>query len=137
LAKQQNGNDTARVHVYADAHGRIAGYFTLSAISLDLVGLPEALQRGRPRLPVPATLLGRFAVDDEFVRRGVGRFLLSSALRIAVEASSIVGSALVALDLADDASPRARKLYLGVGFIELESPPSRMVLSMEQIRRSM
>ncbi len=134
-AKNQNKNDTTRVHVYADAEGRIAGFFTLSASALDLTGLPEFFQKGRSRLPVPATLLGRFAVDNAFAGRGVGRFLLSRALRAALESNSIVASAAVMLDLADDASSRAEALYRDVGFISLASNPRRMILPMVDIDR--
>ncbi|MGH7727902.1 MAG: hypothetical protein ACREM2_03805 [Vulcanimicrobiaceae bacterium] len=111
-AKGQDAGDTTRVHVYADASGRIAGFFTLSAHMLDLTGLPDSLRRGRPQLAVPATLLGRFAVDDEFVGGGLGRYLLGRALRTACEASALVASAVVALDLANDASANAERLYI-------------------------
>src|ERR1035438_9307354 len=40
----------------------IAGYYTLSQFSIDLVRLPEDLARRLPRYPVvPTTLLGRLA----------------------------------------------------------------------------
>lgn len=135
-ARAHNANDTTRVHVLADPSGRIAGFYTLSAHMLELHGLPESIQKGRPRFPVPATLLGRFAVDNEFAGKGVGRWLLAHALRTAHAADRLVGSAIVVLDLAPDAAPSAQELYASVGFIRLESTPSRMILPMETIARS-
>ena len=79
-AKAHNANDTTRVHVLADEGGRIAGFYTLSAHLLELHGLPESIQKDRPRFPIPATLIGRFAVDNEFAGKGVGRWLLAHAL---------------------------------------------------------
>jgi hypothetical protein len=44
--------------------GAIAGYYTLSSTSVQLAELPEQPVRKLPRYPlVPATLLGRLAVD--------------------------------------------------------------------------
>ena len=121
----------------ADRSGRIAGFYTLSAHVLDLSGLPETIQKGRPRLPVPATLLGRFAVDDEFAGKGLGRWLLADALKRAYAAGKLVSSALVVLDLARDASEGAELLYKGVGFTALASSPRRMILAMESIAKSL
>ncbi len=123
------------MHVYANSNGRIAGFFTLSAISLDLSGLPSEFQRGRPRFPLPATLLGRLGVDVEFEGRGLGRLLLGLALTEACAASKIVNSAAIVLDLAPDASERAAKLYRNHGFSELPTNPSRMILMMSAVRR--
>ena len=136
-AHQQNENDTTRVHVYADDHGRIAGFFSLSALSMSLGGLPPALTRGRPRLDVPATLLGRFAVDEDFAGRGLGKWLLLQALVIAYTVSQSVGSALVVLDVGHDASPGARHLYDKVGFVSLACNPERMVLPMSEVGKAL
>lgn len=135
-ARKQNENGTTRVHVYADSQGVIAGFFTLSSFLLELVGLPPAVLKGRPKMPVPSTLLGRLAVDSTYQHRGVGAFLLGSALRQAYENSQTVASAFVVLDIADDASQNASNLYRNVGFSSLPSNPRRMLLPMENIARS-
>jgi len=61
--------------------GTVAGYYTLSATSVFLADLPAATARKLPRYPrVPATLLGRLAVDRRHQSKGYGRFLLADAL---------------------------------------------------------
>ena len=52
--------------------GTIAGYYTLSSTSVQLAELPAETVRKLPRYPlVPATLLGRLAVDRRQQGRGL------------------------------------------------------------------
>jgi hypothetical protein len=53
------------------------------------------------------------------------------------KAGKLVSSALVVLDLAQDASEGAELLYKSVGFTELASSPRRMILAMESIAKSL
>jgi GNAT superfamily N-acetyltransferase len=56
------------------------GYYTLAATSIALGELPEALAKRLPRYPViPATLMGRLAVDARHQGRGHGEFMLLDA----------------------------------------------------------
>jgi hypothetical protein len=59
----------------------ICGYYTLSATSVSLGDLPPALAKKFPHYPrIPATLLGRLAVDHRFRGRQLGRRLLYDAM---------------------------------------------------------
>ncbi|MGO7748550.1 GNAT family N-acetyltransferase, partial [Rhizobium ruizarguesonis] len=59
----------------------IAGYYTLSATSVHIGEWPDHTIRRLPRYPrIPATLLGRLAVERRQQGRGYGRFLLADAL---------------------------------------------------------
>lgn len=116
--------------MYASDEGEIAGYYTVSALSLELTQLPEELQRGRPRFPVPATLLGRLARDIRYARSGVGPFLLSHAMRNAYESSRNVASAFLVID----SKPDALDWYLRQAEFEtLPSNPLRLVLPISVI----
>lgn len=118
------------MHVYASNEGEIAGYYTLSALSLELTGLPAEMQRGRPGLPVPATLLGRFARDLRYAGTGVGPFLLSHAMRNAYESSRSVASAFLVID----SKPNALDWYLRQAEFEaLPSDPLRLILPISTI----
>lgn len=56
------------------------GYYTLAATSIALAELPEALAKRLPRYPViPATLMGRLAVDARHQGEGHGEFMLLDA----------------------------------------------------------
>jgi GNAT superfamily N-acetyltransferase len=85
---------TSRSHAGQDARKKMAapfvlvppdgasgGYYTLAATGVKLAEFPVDITRKLPRYPlVPATLLGRLAVDQNYQRRGYGRFLLAGAL---------------------------------------------------------
>lgn len=102
--------------------GTIAGYYTLSSTSVKLSELPERIVRKLPRYPwVPATLLGRLAVDRRQQGKGYGRFLLADALHRSVR--SEIASCAVIIDAKDDNS---RRFYERESFLPL--PDQRMKL---------
>ncbi|TWB21200.1 acetyltransferase (GNAT) family protein [Nitrospirillum amazonense] len=95
--------------------GTVAGYYTLSATSLQLAALPAETARKLPRYPlVPATLLGRLAVDKRYHGRGYGGYLLADAMRRCVR-SEIASFALL-VDAYDD---NARRFYERMSFLTL------------------
>jgi GNAT superfamily N-acetyltransferase len=103
--------------------GRIAGFYTLSASSIPLTGLPMALARKLPRYPaVPVARLGRLAVETRFQGRQLGAALLWDA--IARTARSEVAVYALAVDAKDD---RAEAFYRHFGFIPLESLKGQLV----------
>ncbi|MBI1779527.1 MAG: GNAT family N-acetyltransferase [Proteobacteria bacterium] len=58
----------------------IAGYYTLSATSVSLTDLPSNLAKRLPRYPmIPATLMGRLAIDTRHRGRRLGELLLFDA----------------------------------------------------------
>jgi len=84
--KRQAGQDvrrrTARVFVcMAKSSNVVVGFYTLSALSLDLGSLPQHLARKLPRHPIPAALIGRLAVDRSTRGLGIGRMLLTDAFK--------------------------------------------------------
>lgn len=59
----------------------IAGFYSLSSTSIDTGILPEEVVRKLPKYPhVPATLIGRLAVDQRYQGQGLGEYLLMDAL---------------------------------------------------------
>ena len=107
--KQQASQD-ARRHVAApfvavreEGDKTILGYYTLSAFAIDLGTLPDSMASKLPHYPlVPATLLGRLAVDHRYRGRGLGGFLLMDALRRAYGQSSQIASAAFVVRAIDD-----------------------------------
>ena len=111
--------------------GRVAGYYTLSATSVRLAELPAPVVRKLPRYPlVPATLLGRLAVDRRHQGKGYGRFLLADALFRA--ARSEIASFAVIVDAKDDS---ARRFYQREGFLSFPDHPAKLFRPMLEIRR--
>ena len=88
---RQAGQDVrrriARVFVCtASEADAVLGFYTLSALSVDLASLPEELSRKLPRHPVPCALIGRLAVDRSAQGRGLGHLLLADAVKRVVSA---------------------------------------------------
>lgn len=125
-ASQDLRRDLASVTVLLDVgENRIAGYYTLSAFVVDPAGLPEDYARRVPRRPLPATLLGRLAVDLRYRGRGFGGHLLLDAMRRMVRASADVAIAALVVD-AKDAS--ARSFYERYGFRRFADDELRLFL---------
>lgn len=110
--------------------GSIAGYYTLSSTSVMLAALPPRLVRKLPRYPmVPATLLGRLAVDRRHQGRGFGRFLLADALYRA--ARSEIASFAVIVDAIDE---KARRFYERESFLSFPEQTMRLYRPMADIQ---
>jgi GNAT superfamily N-acetyltransferase len=109
--------------------GSVAGYYTLSSTAIRLAELPEATVRKLPRYPlVPATLLGRLAVDRRRRGLGYGRFLLADALYRVVR--SEIASFAVIVDAKDES---ARSFYARESFLPFRDQPLKLFLPMSSI----
>jgi predicted GNAT family N-acyltransferase len=111
----------------------VAGFYTLSQYSVDLVQLPEEIARKLPKYPeVPATLLGRLAVSQSFRGQKLGEFLLLDALSRSLRHSCEIASAAVVVDAKDEA---AQRFYEHFEFISLPDIPGRLFLPMKTIEK--
>jgi predicted N-acetyltransferase YhbS len=108
---------------------KVMGYYTLSSASIRRTALDAKLTKQLPRYnDLPATLLGRLAVDTDFKGQGLGGRLLVSAMSRAYQASQDVASWALVTDPKDDS---ARGFYEKFGFLELDS--QRMFLPMKEV----
>jgi GNAT superfamily N-acetyltransferase len=102
--------------------GVIGGYCTLSSTANKLTELPAELGRRLPRYPlIPATLLGRLAIDLRYQGRGYGRHLLADALGRFVR--SDIASFAVIVDAKDEA---ARRFYERESFLPFPDQPMKL-----------
>jgi GNAT superfamily N-acetyltransferase len=109
--------------------GTIAGYYTLSSASVQLGELPEQTVRKLPKYPlIPATLLGRLAVDRRQQGKGYGRFLLADALYRA--ARNEIASFAVIVHAKDD---NARRFYERESFLPFPDQPMKLFRPMADI----
>lgn len=110
---------------------RVLGFYTLSSSMIALEGLPDKLAKKLPKYPqLPATLLGRLAVDATAQGRGYGALLLMDALRRSLEAANEIGAMAIIVDAKDDA---AAAFYAQYGFDPLPEHERRMFLPMGQV----
>ena len=136
--RQQIGQDTRRrvarafvlIHPQSDL---IAGFYTLANGAIHLEELPPELANKLPRYPqIPATPIGRLAVDLKCRGLRLGEFLLLDALRRSLIGCEISASFAVVVDAKDHA---ARGFYKKFGFVQLEGSERRLFLPMETIER--
>jgi hypothetical protein len=134
--KQQAGQDSRRrvascfVLVAGDDPAAI-GFYTLAATSVALAELPEALAKPLPRYPVvPATLMGRLAVDARHQGQRHGEFMLFDAFSRVLR-NEIASYAFV-VDAKDD---HAAKFYRRYRFMPLADRGRRLFVPMAEVAR--
>jgi predicted GNAT family N-acyltransferase len=102
------------VMVPADEPTVIAGYYTLSAATVQRTALPEPVTTKLPRYyELPATLPGRLARDLRFKGQQIGERLMASMLHRTVRASEEVPSWAIVTDPKEE---KARSFYASFGF---------------------
>jgi GNAT superfamily N-acetyltransferase len=126
-AAQDVRRNVARVFVAVPESNpqSLAGFFTLSAGSVNCSDLPESLARKLPRYPVPVALIGRLAVASDFQGKGLGSILLADACRKVAHASATLAVAGIVVDAKDVA---AAAFYRHFGFLPLPGQPARLLL---------
>lgn len=81
----------------------VLGYYTLSSYGIDAGDLPANLSKTLPRYPlIPATLLGRLAVDRRHHGRGIGEYLVTDALHRALIQAADIATAAVVVEAIDE-----------------------------------
>ena len=111
----------------------IAGYYTLSQYSVDLLYLPTEIAKRLPKYPeLPATLLGRLALSQNYRGQRLGEFLLLDALHRSWQQSTRVASAAVVVDAKDES---AQRFYEHFDFIRLPGRANRLFLPMRTIAK--
>jgi Acetyltransferase (GNAT) family len=129
----QAGQDSRRrvpsCFVLMSTEGTPAGYYPLSAASIALTDLPPELAKRLPRYPgVPATLMGRLAVDRGQRGPRLGELLLFDAFSRTLR-SEIASYALV-VDAKDDT---AQAFYEHYRFLRLTGAGRRLFLPLAEI----
>lgn len=130
-AKQDVKRKLSACFVLADEKNNVKGYYTLSSAVIQRELLPDEI---REKLPpsyndLPATLLGRLAVDNNFRGQGFGELMLMDALHRSLDVSTQVGSMAVIVDPID---ADAVSFYQKFGFISLPDS-GKMFLSMTAV----
>jgi GNAT superfamily N-acetyltransferase len=133
-ARQDAKRRVAAPFVMIGVAGRVMGYYTLSAYGIQATELPPQIARKLPKYPViPATLLGRFAMDREYQGRKLARFLLMDALHRSWKNTAQIASAGMVAEAIDD---RAREFYLHHGFIPLDEHGRKCFVAMATIEKA-
>jgi predicted GNAT family N-acyltransferase len=114
-----------------DPEMSVLAYYTLSSYTVDIAVLEEAFAKRLPRYPVlPATLLGRLAVDNSQKGKRFGELLLVDALKKSLDAALQVASLAVIAEAIDE---RALSFYIKYGFKQFKQEPMKLYLPMKTV----
>ena len=107
------------------------GYYTLAATSISLTDLPASLSKKLPRYPaIPATLMGRLAVDARHRGQRLGELLLLDAFSRTLRAE--IATYAFVIDAKDEA---AAGFYRAYNFQPLTAEGRRMLVPMAEIAK--
>jgi predicted GNAT family N-acyltransferase len=134
LASQDLKRKAATVFVLIDSPNlEVMAYYTLSSFTLEATELESSVAKKLPRYPLlPATMLGRLAVDKKYRGQKFGKLILIDAMKRAFIASQQIASTAVVVEAIDN---NAVSFYRKYGFTSFESNPNRLYLPMSIISK--
>jgi GNAT superfamily N-acetyltransferase len=134
--QQQAGQDARRrvascFLLLADDNPAPIGFYTLAATSIAFAELPQTLAKRLPRYPlVPATLMGRMAVDARHQGQGYGEFMLFDSFSRVLR-NEIASYAFV-VDAKDE---KATQFYRRYRFLPLIEGGRRLFVPVTEIAK--
>ena len=131
-ASQDTKRRIARIFVVRSENDdeTVLGYYTLSALSIDLAALPHGLAKKLPKHSIPAALIGRLAVSSSSQGTGLGKILLADAIQRTLAVSDEI--AVYAM-VVDALNAEAEAFYLSFGFARLGTDSNRLFLPLKSI----
>jgi ribosomal protein S18 acetylase RimI-like enzyme len=134
-ARQDVERHLASVFVVTDSAEGVAilGYYSLTSSDVALQDLPDAITHRLPYPRVPATLLGRLAVDEGMAGRGIGSFMLLDAAARALSPEAPASHVMIVDPLDDEAS----SWYARFGFATLSQEARRLYLPLSTLHRAL
>ncbi|MGB5762955.1 MAG: GNAT family N-acetyltransferase [Sedimenticolaceae bacterium] len=131
-ANQDTKRQISRVFVAhpPEEKTKVLGFYTLSALSIDLSALPEKIAKKLPRHAVPAALIGRLAVDLSAQGTGTGQMLLADAIKRTLAVSDDIAIYFMVVDAINH---QAESFYRRYGFARLAHGGSRLFLPLRSL----
>ena len=108
----------------------VVGFYAIAAGSVAHAVAPGSIRRNMPD-PVPVAVLGRLAVHQDWVGRGLGGGLLRDAVLRTAQLSEQIGIRALLCHAIDD---EAKTFYFKHGFIESPVDALTMMLSLARAR---
>jgi GNAT superfamily N-acetyltransferase len=107
---------------------RIISYYSTCNYSIQKSSLKSKF--GFPTPQIPATLIGRLAVDKNYKGKGYGGVTLSEALKQVRGISKLTGVKVVLVDAINDS---ALSFYKAYGFDELDDEKMRLFINVSTL----
>ncbi len=122
-ARSNQKNGSSRTYVVTSG-ADVVGYYCLASGALATSDAPGNIRRNMPN-PIPMTILGRLAVDQNWQGKGIGVALLQDAVLRAQQAAHIVGIRGILVHAISDV---AREFYEHYGFTGTPNHPMTLVM---------
>jgi GNAT superfamily N-acetyltransferase len=127
-ARKNNKEGASRCFVVCEGPD-VIGYYALAAGAVSLDIAPGNIKRNMPS-PIPVVVMGRLAVHQDWVGKGIGSGLLKDAVLRTLQSSREVGIRALLCHAIDDA---AKDFYLQRGFIPSPIEPLTLMLSLSRV----
>jgi GNAT superfamily N-acetyltransferase len=131
LRQRAHGNQrsgASRTYVASEG-GRVVAFYSLVTATLLHSQATGAVRRNMPQ-PIPALLIGRFALDRGIQGQGAGRALLSDALR---RCQKVSGDAGVRAVIVEALNELAASFYRHCGFTPSPADPLLLMITIAEI----
>ena len=121
-----------KTFVGIDYNKNVIGYFTLASAQVVFSDIPNEYSISLPKYPIPALRIARFAVSRALQGKGIGKWMMSIALKKVIQVSEITGLYLVIVD----AKETSKSFYEHFGFTPLSGNELSYFLPVETIRKA-
>ena len=114
---------------------KICGFYTLSASTIPVKELPDEYRQPLP-FPIPAILIGQFAIDRMWQGQGISRLLLADAYRriCLLFEQEIIGFQAIRVDTRNE---EAKAFWLKQGFVPFRKTQRSLFLPVQTILREL
>jgi GNAT superfamily N-acetyltransferase len=133
-ALQNQSSLATRTFVITLRDGRVAGYYSLAAGSVEHGQAPTRVVKGLAKHPVPVILLARLAIDKEFQSEGLGKALLKDAILRSIRITEEIAARAILVHAKNDF---ARAWYKKFGFEESPTDPYHLLLLIKDAKKSL
>lgn len=126
--------DAGTARTFVVCRGKtVVGFYALAAGAVAHTDAPGKLRRNCPD-PVPVVILARLGVSSDEQGAGLGRALLSDAMKRSAQAAKIIGARALLVHALDDS---AAEFYLSLDFLRMQPGTDTLFLSMKNIIASL
>lgn len=129
MARKNSQDGISQTHLLFDhTNNKIVSYYSTCNYSIQKKSLIPFFKF--PVKQIPASLIGRLAVDKNYKKMGYGEITLVEALKQIRGISRITGIKIVLVDALNDS---AASFYKNFGFIALSDEPMRLFIKVSDI----
>jgi GNAT superfamily N-acetyltransferase len=123
--------DASRTYVVC-CGDRVVAYYSTHLGSIEHSEVSAKVKRNMPN-PMPAFVLGRLAVDENYQKRGIGKALIKDMFLKALEVSERAGTKVVLVEALHE---NAMRFYESFGFVRSKTNPLLLMKLIAEVRAS-